>query len=41
MVDDVKTFREVDKAEKSKLLAFDGGEDKVRYGGERGFGGQI
>ena len=41
MVDVVKTFREVDKAEKSEFLAVGGGDDKVTYGGKHSFGGQF
>ena len=41
MVNDVKAFGKIEKAEKSKFLAVDGGEDVVGYGGERGFGGMT
>ena len=41
MVNDVKAFGKIEKAEKCKFLAVGGGEDVVGYGGERGFGGMA
>ena len=41
MVNDIKAFGKVDKAEESEFLAVNGGEDVVRYGKERGFGGMV
>ena len=39
VVDDVKAFGKVEKAEKSKFLAVGGGKDVVGYGDKRGFCG--
>ena len=41
MVDDIKAFGKVEKAEESKFLAVGGGKDVVGYGGKRGFCGKT
>ena len=41
VVYDIETFGQVEKAEKSELLAVGGGKDVVGYGGKRGFCGVM
>ena len=40
MIDHIKAFGEVEKAEKGKLLTVSGGKDVVGYGDKRGFCGE-
>ena len=41
MVNYIKAFGKIQKAEKGELLTVGGGEDMVGYGEERGFCGEM